>query len=222
MRRNESKGSLIPTYARTPLIFVVAAGVLAYYGTKLITHGAAHYDFTLPVDGLIPFVPAFSIIYLLAYAQWCVGLILISREDSGLCRQVLAGEIISKLICLALFIIIPTTMVRAEIKSGDFFSTVTRFIYEIDAADNLFPSIHCLDSWICFRGALMMRKTGKGYSLFTLVFTLLVIASTVLIKQHVIVDVFAGILAAEAGLYLSRKLSAHRIFERIDAALNRT
>ena len=36
------------------------------------------------------------------------------------------------------------------------------------------------------------------------VFSLLVCASTVLVKQHVVVDIFAGIAVAEAGLLLSR------------------
>ena len=219
MNRNESKRVFLPVYACIPLVFVVVASLLAYYGTRLITSGIAHHDFALPIDGMIPFVPAFSIVYVLAYVQWAVGLILIAREGGKLCRQVLAGEIISKLLCMILFIIVPTTMVRAEIQSGDLFSAVMRFIYRIDAADNLFPSIHCLDSWVCFRGAMLMKKTGKWYSRFSLVFTLLVFASTVLVKQHVIVDVFAGVLAAEIGQYISRRLRVDRIFERIDATL---
>lgn len=36
------------------------------------------------------------------------------------------------------------------------------------------------------------------------VFSLLVCLSTVLVKQHVIVDIFAGIAVAELGLLLSR------------------
>ena len=27
-----------------------------------------------------------------------------------------------------------------------------RFLYQVDAADNLFPSIHCLTSWFCYIG----------------------------------------------------------------------
>ena len=222
MKRNESRRSLLPTYARVPLIFVAAAGLLTYYGTKLLTQGAPHFDFALPIDGMIPFVPAFSVVYVLAYAQWGVGLLLITREDSELCRRVLAGEVISKLICMALFIAVPTTMARAEITGGDPFSAIMRLIYSIDAPNNLFPSIHCLDSWICFRGAMMMNRVGKGYARFSLVFTLLVLASTVLVKQHVVIDIFAGVLVGEIGLYLSRKLSAHRIFEKIDAAIYHT
>ena len=217
MKRNGNKKPLLPTCARLPLICAAVAGLLAYYGSKLITRGFVHYDFALPVDGRIPFVPAFSVIYVLAYVQWGVGLWRIAREDGQICRQVLAGEIAAKLICMALFILIPTTMVRAEIHSDGIFSALTRFIYEIDAADNLFPSIHCLDSWVCFRGALLMKRTGKGYAWFSFVFTLLVFASTVLIKQHVVVDIFAGILVAELGQFLSRRWRLHRIFEKMDA-----
>lgn len=217
MKQNERREPFLPVYARAPLILAAAVGLLTYYGTRAITQGAAHHDFTLPLDGAIPFVPIFSIIYVLAYVQWAVGLILIAREDPETCRRVMAGEIISKLICLALFILVPTTMVRAEIDPGDVFGRITGLIYAMDAADNLLPSIHCMDSWVCFRGAQRMRRRGKWYARLSLVFTLLVCASTVLIKQHVAVDVFAGVLVAEIGQYISRKHPVYRIFERIDA-----
>ena len=219
MKRNEGRNPFLPAYARTPLALAAVVGLLAYYGSRLIAQGAMHHDFTLPVDGRIPFAPIFSLIYVLAYVQWGVGLLLIARERPEICRRVMAGEIISKLICMALFILVPTTMVRAEIASGDVFSRITGFLYAIDAPDNLFPSIHCMDSWTCFRGAQRMERVGKWYMRFSLAFTLLVFASTVLIKQHVIVDVFAGILVAEIGQYLSRKFPVYRIFERIDALL---
>ena len=48
------------------------------------------------------------------------------------------------------------------------------------------------------------RKVPKWYKWVNFVFSLLVCASTVLVKQHVVVDIFAGIAVAEAGLLLSR------------------
>ena len=206
MNEKTNRKTLVPAYARRPLIAVAAVGMLAYFGTRLIAGGFVHHDFSIPLDEKIPFVPAFSIIYVLAYVQWVAGYLLIARESREVCRRVLTGEIIAKLICMVFFIAVPTTMARAEIHSGGFFNWIVSCLYGLDAPDNLFPSIHCLDSWICFRGALQMKKTGRWYSRFSLVFTLLVFASTVLIKQHVLVDIPAGILVAEIGLFLSGKM----------------
>lgn len=199
-------GDLLPPYTRIPLVSMVCVHGLVYYATRLVTQQLAHFDFSLPVDDAIPFIPAFSVVYVLAYVQWTAGFIMIARESCELCCRVISGEIISKLICLALFLLVPTTMIRADIVSDGFFDTIVRSIYLLDAADNLFPSIHCLESWVCFRGAMQMKKAGPWYRYFTLLFSLLVFASTVLIKQHVAVDIIAGVLTAEIGQQIAQRI----------------
>ena len=209
---------LVPPYTRLPLISMVLVHSLAYYATRPFTQRMTHFDFTLPIDDAIPFLPIFSVIYLLSYFQWIVGYILIARDSRKLCYQVVSGEIISKLICMTLFILIPTTMARGEIVSDGPFDTIVRYIYKLDAADNMFPSIHCLESWVCFRGAMRMKKVGPWYKYFSLVFSLLVFASTVLIKQHMFVDIPAGILTAEIGQQIAQRIDfkgwKNRLFKR--------
>ena len=198
--------NLLPSYTRIPLISMVCVHILAYYATRLVTQKMTHFDFSLPIDDAIPFVPAFSVIYVLAYVQWIAGYIMIARDSRELCCQVILGEIISKLICMALFMLVPTTMVRAEFVSDGIFDRIVGCIYRLDAADNFFPSIHCLESWVCFRGAMRMKKAGSWYRYFTPPFSLLVFASTVLIKQHAVVDIAGGILTAEIGLQIGQRI----------------
>ena len=198
---------ILPAYTYIPLASMICVHVLVYYATRLVTQEMTHFDFSLPVDDVIPFIPAFSVIYVLAFAQWIVGYFLIARDSRELCCRVISGEIISKLICMALFLLVPTTMARAEIVSNGFFDRVVGYIYRLDAADNFFPSIHCLESWVCFRGATQMIKTKPWYQYFTLLFSLLVFASTVLIKQHAAVDIFAGVLTAEIGQQIAQKIN---------------
>ena len=200
----------LPSYTRIPLAAMVCVHGLTYYATRLVTQRMTHFDFSLPIDDAIPFIPAFSVIYVLAYVQWIAGYILIARDSRELCRRVISGEIISKLICMALFLLIPTTMARAEIVSDGFFDRVVGYIYRLDAADNLFPSIHCLESWVCFRGAMRMKKTSPRYLYFTLLFSLLVFSSTVLIKQHAAVDIAGGVLTAEIGQWIGQRIDPKR------------
>lgn len=213
--------NVIPEYSIIPLLAVLIVNVLAYFVTRLFTGGLTHFDMTTAVDRAIPFVPVFSVIYVLAYLQWIVGFILIAREERSFSFRVLSGEIISKLICAVLFLVIPTTMVRADITGNGFFSEIVRLLYRIDTPDNLFPSLHCLESWICFRAAMKMKKTGPAYTYCSLAFTLLVFASTVLIKQHVVVDIIAGVLVCELGQFIAEKAHTERIFARIDSAVRR-
>ena len=197
---------LLPPYTHIPLISMVCVHGLVYYATRLVTQKMTHLDLSLSIDGVIPFIPAFSVIYVLAFVQWTVGFILIARDSRELCRRVISGEIISKLICMALFLLVPTTMARPEIVSDGFFNRIVGTIYRLDAADNFFPSIHCLESWVCFRGAMQMKKSKPWYRYFTLLFSLLVFASTVLIKQHAAVDIIGGVLTAEIGQQIAQKI----------------
>lgn len=84
-------------------------------------------------------------------------------------------------------------------------------------AKNLLPSIHCLESWLCFRNALRFKGVPRWYLPLTALMTLLVFASTLLVKQHVLVDVPAGILAAELGLFLANKCRLGGLIERLEA-----
>ena len=202
--------NLLPSYARIPLVSMVCVHGLAYYATRPITQKLTHFDLSLPVDDAIPFIPVFSVIYVLAYIQWIAEYILIARDSRELCCRVISGEIISKLICMALFLLLPTTMKRAEIVSDGLFDQIVGYIYQMDAADNMFPSIHCLESWVCFRGAMRMEKTGSRRRYFTLLFSLLVFASTILIKQHAVVDIAGGVLTAEIGQQIGQRTDPRR------------
>ena len=209
---------ILPSYARIPLVLLVIINLIVYEGTQFLMLHAKHWDLALPLDARIPFRPAWIVIYILAYLQWAVGFIVISRESREHCYRVFMGEIIAKLICMLFFIALPTRIERPVVEGSGVFAALTRLIFASDLPGNLFPSIHCLESWICFRGAIGMKRVPRWYAPAMLAFTLMVFASTVLVKQHVLVDIPAGVLVAELGLLLSDKLRAGRLLDRLEAA----
>jgi membrane-associated phospholipid phosphatase len=72
-----------------------------------------------------------------------------------------------------------------------------RFLYQVDSADNLFPSIHCLTSWMCYIGIRGRKNVPLGYRIFSCLMAVAVFLSTLTTKQHVLVDVAGGVLLAE-------------------------
>ncbi len=212
---------LLPTYVYLPLALLVAINLIAFNGTRLITANQHHYTFSLPIDEWIPLIPAFIVIYVLAFAQWYLGFVMIGKESREVCYRFYSGEIIAKLICMVIFLLLPTAFVRPEITGTDVFSKLTALIYRIDTPDNLFPSLHCLESWLCFRGTLVMKKAGKGVKIFSFVFTLLVFASTVCVKQHLFLDIIGGVAVCEIGLLLSKLTHADRLLRRINRPFDR-
>lgn len=196
---------ILPSYSYIPLAVMLAFNCVAYFGTRLFTTNITHYSMYTFIDDIIPFCPAFISIYILAYVQWLVGYILIARENIYVFKWIVVGELIAKAIAFLCFIFIPTTISRPEITGTDIWSRLTHFIYITDAPNNLFPSIHCLESYVCFRGALYLKKPNKMYKYISLIFTLLVFASTVFVKQHVVLDIIGAICAVEIGMFISRK-----------------
>lgn len=207
---------ILPRYAFVPIIGCVLINAITYFGTRIITTGRYHYDFSILLDDRIPFVPFMITFYILAFVSWFVGFVVIGRESRQVCYEVCVAEQIAKILCMIAFIVIPSTIVRPEITGDGIFEWLTNLIYKIDSPDNLLPSIHCLENWICFRGAMRCKKVGTGYRISMFVSAILVFASTLMVKQHVFMDVVAAILVVEIGLFVAGKFHLERIYFSIE------
>ena len=195
---------LFPDYAILPLILALATNFIIYFGVAQLRDHLTFHSLALPVDDRIPFFAPFILFYLLAYIQWIVNYLLIAREGKTFCYQFIYGDVISKLFCLVFFLLFPTTLIRPDVTGNGICEQLVRLIYQMDAPVNLFPSIHCLESWCCIHAAFRMKKTPRWYLPVTIVMSLCVFASTLLVKQHVFVDIFGGILVFEAGYSIAK------------------
>ena len=209
------KAFLPPVQTWLPLILCLLFNLLAFYGGRLITAHRVHHDFSTLLDAAIPLWPPAVIIYVLAFVFWVLGYIIIAKGRQDICFEVLAGEHIAKLSSFVIFIIIPTGTVRPDSEVAGPCTWLLSIIYRLDKPDMLFPSIHCLDSWIVFRGSVRCKSLSRGYRIFCCVFALMVFASTLLTKQHVILDVFGGVIVAELGLLISHLFRCGRLYSRL-------
>ncbi len=207
---------ILPRYAWIPLSFAVIYNFVAYIGGNLISQNKYHHNIALPIDSMLPVVPVFILFYVLAYVQWIAGYIVICRESRERCYRVMTAEVIAKTVCLLCFIFFPTTADREMLTGNGLFERLTNFIYSVDTPNNLLPSIHCLESYAVFRGAIGLKKTPRWYTPVMFVFSVGVFLSTVLLKQHVVIDIPAGILVFELGLIITRLTKAD---ERLSALL---
>lgn len=205
---------LLPRWTWRPLLIAAGFNLLVYYLPKLLQPYLAFHTVSTALDRMLPRVPFFVLFYVIAYAQWVTGFLVISRDSPERCRRFLAGDLISMAMALAVFLLWPTIMDRPSISGKDVFSRLLGLIYSSDTPTNLFPSLHCLQSWLCFRGAIGLRRAPKGWLWLQLVLTLLVFAAVVLTKQHIWPDILGGVAFAEAGQGLARLFRAERIFGR--------
>lgn len=198
--------SLIPKYAILPLGLALLVNTCVYTGVGQLRRFLTFSSWETSFDKALPFVAPFVFFYILAFVQWGVSYILIARDSRELCYRFAIGNICAKIICLFFFLLFPTTLTRPEVSGTDLCSRLVQLIYTIDAPVNLFPSIHCLESWACIRAAFLLKKSNRTYKIVTILMSLGVFASTLLIKQHVIVDVFGGILVFEVGFRIAGRI----------------
>ncbi len=212
---------LFPEHSKVPLITVILLHFVFYCIPHFIVRNAHHCDFSMPIDDKIPFLSFFIIFYAGAYLQWGATYIFHFAKSRGMCVRLAAADIVSKFIAALFFVLLPTTMVQPALGNG-FFDFCVGIIYFFDEPVNLFPSLHCVVSWLCFRSAFAMRRDlGRAYVWGQLAFSLLVFASTVFIKQHVFIDILGGLVLAEGAWLLAAHLPAESVFSSLEAFLRR-
>lgn len=203
---------IVPKYARIPLLMTIVANMIAYYGSTFLVSAfeLERHSVAIGIDSKIPLISWWSVIYYGCYISWIAFYIIACRESKKVCYYFVCAEAIAKLICFVVYVLYPTQMMeRAEVvKSlGDsFFDNICALIYQSDKPYNLFPSIHCLASWIGFRGVCWNTKSALWLKIFAGVLAVLVFLSTLFTRQHYIVDIFAGVLVVEIGIFISKRL----------------
>ena len=150
--------------------------------------------FYLNVDYTIPFINYFVYIYDLFYPFTFLCLFIMYKHDKKVYKNALIGLTIGFIICCIMFIIYPTIMIRPDVKVDSFTNFVLYVTYKADTpAINCFPSIHCL---FMFQMIFSISKISinKYKKLSLIIFAILVILSTLFIKQHYVMDVLVSFI----------------------------
>ncbi len=164
----------------------------------------------LPIDQLIPFCPVFLVFYCLWYPLLVgMGLYLLGC-DAPAYRRYMAYLAITFFLSELIWFLLPSQQnLRPQLLAPEgVFTPGFTLLYRIDTNTNVFPSAHvvgavgaALAAWDCPR----LRKRSAVPTVIT-VLAALICLSTVLVKQHAVLDVVSGlILSALAALWVYRR-----------------
>lgn len=168
-----------------------------FYLEKTVT--TDFYDMHCALDDLIPFNEYFIIPYLMWFAyvlSACVFMFFTAdrKEFIRFAMMLITGMSISLLICQ----LFPNgTHLRPEtFRNNNIFTRQVIALYATDTSTNVFPSIHCYNS-MAVHIALHRSRLLKKFPVVqfaSLILCILIMLSTVFLKQHSVLDVLGAIL----------------------------
>ena len=175
------------------ILILLGGQSIMYYGLKFFQTNPNYINYYL--DDEIPFIGYFIYIYNMFYPFTLIALYYLYKKDKDSYYKGIISGTIGYLICDVIFILYPTIMYRPIIPKlspiTDFVINLT-FLYD-NPPLNCFPSIHCLFSFQVIYSFLSSNLTKREKFIITIVF-LLIIISTLLVKQHYIFDVISAFL----------------------------
>ena len=190
-------GFRIPRRVIALTLAALAWNQLVYQGASRLAASWHHYSLALPLDAAIPLIPWTVAIYFGCYLLWAVQYIWMAWHDDLNAKQFYTADFLSKLFSLLFYLLLPTVMQRPSVTAPGFWNDVMRFLYWVDKPYNLFPSMHCSISWLCWVSVRKSRAYPRWYCILTLIAAIAICISTLTTRQHVLVDVFGGIFMAE-------------------------
>lgn len=163
--------------------------------------GVKHFIIHSPIDDYIPFVEYFIVPYLL----WFIFIIgtaayFFFKDTAGFYRYaafLCAGMTLFLIICTVFpnaLNLRPHTFVRDNI-----FSQMVQMLYAVDTPTNVLPSIHVFNSVgavIAISRSQALRASHRKIQYASYALAILIILSTVFLKQHSVTDVMAAFALA--------------------------
>lgn len=150
------------------------------------------------LDDRVAFDARWIWIYL-SYYPGCF-LPIVTWRNGALFRQVALGYGIEFAVCALCFALIPARMAQPAVAGTGLDEMAVRRLFEIDPGYNIFPSLHVAN--VFFVAAACARWDRRlGWVLWP--WAALISISTVTVKQHYVVDVFAGAALAALTIWIA-------------------
>lgn len=197
-------------YDQNPLKFILevyAVYLVWFFAMEKIPNRNYHIVYS-KLDDYIPFYkPA-----ILMYSSWFLMLVipfvyLLKRKSYDNMYNIIIPMFLAMYISLIIYVIYPTALdIRVtDITGNDICSWIIRKIQGIDAPNNVCPSIHVSTTVIIYNQFRKILKDNKKSKAFFLLWSVGICISTMLVKQHSIIDVLCGVVLAYVILFVFNK-----------------
>ena len=178
------------------LLFLLVMPVLGSLYNLLNSHSSNPTNLLTKFDSYIPFMPFFILPYILWYGFILVYLVYLCFKDTKIYVKTLTVIVVGELLCFITYFFFQTTVSRPPLEGKGMLIDLVQIIYGRDLPYNCFPSIHVLTTLAIMLGCLHVKNKHIFHSISIHFTGIMIIISTVFVKQHVILDVFGSLFLA--------------------------
>ena len=165
--------------------------LVLYLAVNHATAGRSVAEPLLPFEERIPRVVWAYPFYASVYPEILLPLFLARTRGAYIRTQLTVA--LASVIAFAVFLVAPMAYPRPSLEPQGALSALLALEYAVDGPRCTFPSLHVAVAWIFYLG---LREENPRWRPFLLFEALAVTISTVLVKQHFIVDLVAGMALA--------------------------
>ncbi len=187
-------------------VISIALAVAVYFTNEiydLLNHGPAVWILRTPLDDALPVVKPFVIPYVslnyVVYFTLIVFLLFRTKVFQSAALTMITAWFVSYFF----YFFFQTEVIRPVLTGTDLFTRMIQNVYAGDNPFNDFPSLHTSISTLL---AIHWFRLDRRAGIVASIWTALIVASTVLIKQHYVADVVSGLLLAFGASWLYIKL----------------
>ncbi len=176
-------------------VYAVVYLIAFYY---LEQRDVAVHEIGMEIDGYIPFCEIFIVPYLLWFAYVALTVVFLCIRDREESDRLVAFLMAGMTIFIVVSAVFPNGHnLRPKVFARDnLFIDLIRHLYATDTPTNILPSIHVYNS-VAIMIAVWRSRCFAGHNIFKALMLALgvsIICSTVLIKQHSMLDVLLALM----------------------------
>lgn len=149
------------------------------------------------LDNSMPFIKEFIVPYIIWYAFIFFTLAYLCYKDKETFYITVVSYNLGLIASYITFFLFQTHVPRPELSGNDIFTKLVMIIYGNDQPYNCFPSIHVLTSFLMVKAIMASKCKNKTNLSIIWTLSVLIILSTLFVKQHVILDAVSGIIYAD-------------------------
>ncbi len=168
---------------------------ILYFLTENLIPAEACHPVWCKLDDMIPFNEYFMVFYVFWYGLIVFSLIWFGLYNPENFKNLSKYIIITQIVGMICYIVYPTRQdLRPDSFENENFCTwVMGIIYSFDTNTGVCPSLHCAYSFGIASVWLREKQAWAWWKVFVVIAVILICLSTMFVKQHSAVDVFAAI-----------------------------